>query len=58
MNASESTFVGIDVSKDTLEIALDDQSKTQCIANADADIAALVKELVPRSEEIGAIVLE
>jgi len=58
MNTSELIFVGIDVSKDTLEVALDDQSKTQCIANTDADIAALVKKLAPRSEQIGVIVLE
>lgn len=58
MNASELIFVGIDVSKDTLEIALDDKSKTQCIANADADIAALVKKLALLSERIGVIVLE
>ena len=58
MNTSELIFVGIDVSKDTLEVALDDQSKTQCIANTDADISALVKKLAPRSEQIGVIVLE
>lgn len=58
MNASELIFVGIDVSKDTLEVALDDKSKTQCIANDDADIATLVKRLVRESERIGVIVLE
>ena len=58
MNASELSFVGIDVSKDTLEVALDDKSKTQCIANADADISGLVKRLALLSEQIGAIVLE
>ncbi len=58
MNVSELIFVGIDVSKDTLEVALDDKSKTQCIANAEADIAALVKQLIPLAEQIGVIVLE
>lgn len=58
MNASELIFPGIDVSKDTLEVALDDKSKTQCIANAEEAIAALVKSLVPLSGRIGAIVLE
>jgi transposase len=58
MNASELIFVGIDVSKDTLEVALDDKSKTQCIANDDADISTLVKKLVIESERIGVIVLE
>lgn len=58
MNTSELFFVGIDVSKDTLEVALDDKSKTQCIANDDTDIAALVKKLAPLSEKIGVILLE
>jgi transposase len=58
MNVSELIFVGIDVSKDTLEVALDDKSKTQCIANAEADIAALIKQLIPLAEQIGVVVLE
>lgn len=58
MNVSELIFVGIDVSKDTLEVALDDKSKTQCIANAEAGIAALVKQLIPLAEQIGVVVLE
>lgn len=58
MNASELMFVGLDVSKDTLEVALDDKSKSQCLANDDPDIAALVKKLAPLKERIGAIVLE
>lgn len=58
MNTSELIFVGIDVSKDTLEVALDDKSPTQCIANAEADIAAWVKKLTPLTAQIGAVVLE
>jgi transposase len=58
MNASELIFVGIDVSKATLEVALDDQAKTQCFANTEAGIAALVKQLVPLAERIGVVVLE
>lgn len=58
MNTSELIFVGIDVAKDTLEVALDDKSKTQCLANAEADIAALVKQLSPLAEQIGVVVLE
>ena len=57
MNASE-LFLGIDVSKDTLEVALDDKSKTRCIANDDKAITALVNELLPLSGQIGVIVLE
>lgn len=58
MNASELLFVGIDVSKDTLEVALDDKGKTDCFTSTEADIAALVEKLVPLAERIGVIVLE
>ena len=58
MNASELIFVGIDVSKETLEVAVDDRSKTRCIANAGREIEALVKELIPLSERIGVVLLE
>jgi len=57
MNASE-LFLGIDVAKDTLELAFDDKSKTRCIANDDESVAALVKELAPQSDRIGVILLE
>jgi transposase len=57
MNASD-IFLGIDVSKDTLELAFDDQAKTRCIANDDQGVAALVKELLPQSDRIGVILLE
>jgi transposase len=58
MNVSELIFPGIDVAKETLEVALDDQSKTECIANGEAAIGALVKRLVPLAERIGVILLE
>ena len=58
MNASELIFVGIDVAKETLEVAVDDKSKTRCIANAGREIEALVKELIPLSERIGVVLLE
>lgn len=57
MNASD-IFLGIDVSKDTLEVAFDDQAKTRRIANDDKDVGALVKELLPQSDRIGVILLE
>ncbi len=56
--SSELIFVGIDVSKDTLEIASDDKSKTQCIPNAEVDVAALVNRLVSIAETVGVILLE
>ena len=58
MNASEMIFIGIDVSKDTLEVALDDAAKTQCIPNEEAGIADLVKLLAPLASRVGAVVLE
>ena len=63
MNASEMIFVGIDVSKNTLELALDDKSKTRCFDNNEegikqvmACLKAAIKE--GASVSVGAIVLE
>ena len=42
MNASEMIFVGVDVSKDSLELALDDKSKTRFLSNDEQGIAELV----------------
>ncbi len=63
MNASEMIFVGIDVSKDTLELALDDKSKTQCFNNNEQGIKQLLARIngVKNGDEsvsVGAIVLE
>jgi len=58
MNASELIFVGIDVSKNTLEIALNDKAKTECISNDEKSIVALVKKLTSPSEKIGVVLLE
>ncbi|KFB67144.1 IS110 family transposase [Candidatus Accumulibacter vicinus] len=58
MNVSELIFPGIDVAKETLEVALDDKSKTQCIANSGTEIGALVNRLKPLAERIGVILLE
>jgi transposase len=63
INASEMIFVGIDVSKNTLELALDDKSKTQCFSNNEQGIKqvmACLKAATNGNEPIpvGAIVLE
>lgn len=42
MDASEMIFVGIDVSKDSLELALGDKSKTRYLGNDEKGIAELV----------------
>ena len=61
INASELVFVGIDVSKDTLEFALDEKSKTQNFSNGEAGIKSLlanVKAAQSACGGIGAIVFE
>lgn len=67
MNASELFFVGIDVSKDSLEMAVDDKGKTLYLSNDEMGIAELLSAIklaceatcvgdAPRT--VGAIVLE
>ena len=46
-DAAELIFVGIDVSKATLEVALDDKSKTQTLGNDSAGIDGLLARLKP-----------
>lgn len=58
MNAPELLFVGIDVAKDTLELALDDHSPTRQVSNDVTGIAPLVKELTALGTRVGAVVLE
>lgn len=61
MNDSELIFVGIDVSKDTLELALDDKGKTRNLSNDEAGIKsllAIIKAAPSGAGVIGAIVFE
>lgn len=61
MNDSELIFVGIDVSKDTLELALDNKGKTQNLSNDEAGIKsllAIIKAAQSESGVIGAVVFE
>ena len=57
-NASELIFVGIDVSKATLEVALDDSAKTQTIGNDDAGVATLVGKLKVLGDTVAVVLLE
>lgn len=57
-NASELIFVGIDVSKGTLEVALDDSAKTQTIGNDAAGVSALIAKLKPLADRIAVVLLE
>jgi transposase len=61
INDSELIFIGIDVSKDTLELALDSDSKTQTLSNDEAGIKsllAIIKAAQSKSREVGAVVFE
>jgi transposase len=58
MDNSDNIFIGIDVSKDTLEVALDDSSKTQTFENHPEGIARLVKLLTSCTAPIGVVLLE
>lgn len=61
-NVSELTlepiFVGIDVSKDTLEVALGESAKTQTLGNNETGIAALLAQLKPLSSRLAVVLLE
>lgn len=61
MNASELIFVGVDVSKDTLELALDDKGKTQNLSNDEVGIKSLLEIIKAAQSEpgvVGAVVFE
>ena len=57
-NASELIFVGIDVSKATLEVALDDSAKTQTLGNDEAGVDALIAQLKPLAHRVAVVLLE
>lgn len=55
---SELIFVGIDVSKATLEVALGDKGKTQTLGNHQAGLEALLALLKPLHERVALVLLE
>jgi transposase len=57
-NVSEKLFVGIDVSKATLEVALDSTSKTRTFGNHQEGIAQVVQLLKSCPGPIGVVLLE
>ena len=57
-NASELIFVGIDVSKGTLELALDDSAKTQTLGNDQGGVDALIAKLKPLAARVAVVLLE
>ena len=58
MNVSEQVFVGIDVSKDSLEVAVEAQGKSRAFANSEAGVSELLAYLAPLKERVAAVVLE
>ena len=58
IDASELIFIGIDVSKDGLELALSDKGKTHGIDNDEAGIAQLLATVKAAGGKVGAVVLE
>jgi transposase len=58
MDHTDNLFIGIDVSKDTLEIALDNSAPTQTFENHPEGIARLVKLLASCTRPIGVVLLE
>jgi len=57
-DAFEPIFVGIDVSKETLEVALDDKSKTQTYGNNDAGLKELITRLKALGNRVALVLLE
>ncbi len=57
-NACELIFVGIDVSKATLEVALDDKSKTQTLGNDEAGLKELIARLKELGDKVAVVLLE
>ena len=58
MNVPDLMFVGVDVSKDQFEVALDDHSPTRRVSNDGVGIAALCAELAALGARVGAVVIE
>ena len=57
-DAFEPIFVGIDVSKETLEVALDDKSKTQTYGNNNAGLKELITRLKALGNRVAVVLLE
>lgn len=55
---SEQLFIGIDVSKATLDLAVRGQAKAQQFANTDAGVGALVDSLATRKDRVAVVLME
>ncbi len=57
-DACELIFVGIDVSKSTLEVALNDKAKTQTLGNDEEGLKALIAKLKGLGERVAVVLME
>lgn len=57
-SSSESIFVGVDVAKATLDLALDDKSGTKQLNNDEGGIAAVLAELAPMAKQVAVVLME
>jgi transposase len=55
---SEQIFIGIDVSKATLDLAVRGQAKAQQFANTDAGVGALIDSLATRKDGVAVVLME
>lgn len=55
---SEQIFIGIDVSKATLDLAVRGQAKAQQFANTDAGVGALIDSLATRKDSVAVVLME
>jgi transposase len=58
MNADEPIFVGVDVAKAMLEIALDDKSRTKQFNNDEGGIEQFLAELAPMTKQVAVVLME
>ena len=58
MACAELIFVGIDVSKATLEVALGSTAKTQCFGNDDKGVKALIGHLTALGDRLAVVLLD
>ena len=56
--SSEQIFIGIDVSKGTLDLAVRGEAKAQRFANTEAGIAALIASLASRQGSVAVVLME
>ncbi|ABE42613.1 IS110 family transposase [Polaromonas sp. JS666] len=55
---SEQIFIGIDVSKATLDLAVRGQAKAQQFVNTDAGVGALIDSLATRKDSVAVVLME